>query len=68
MMFERQHIAKPLVVVELSDGTSVPGSTEIEAGAMFTSPLASARVTRCAFEPVCIRENVEPCRDSDALA
>ncbi len=67
-MFERQHIAKPLVVVELSDGTSVPGSTEIEAGAMFTSPLASARVTRCAFEPVCIRENVEPRCDPNALA
>lgn len=68
MMLERQHIAKPLVVVELSDGTSIPWSTEIEAGAVFTSPLASARVARCAFEPVCIRENVEPCRDSDALA
>ena len=67
-MLEGQDVPKTLVVVHRSDRTAIPGSTEIEAGAMLTSTFASARVSACAFQPVGIRENVEPCRDSYALA
>ena len=67
-MFEGQDVAETPIVVELRDGTTLPGSTEIEPGAMLTSTLARARVAARAFQPVSIRENVEPRSDPHALA
>ena len=67
-MFEGQDVAETPVVVELGDGTTLPGSTEIEPGAMLASTFARARVAARALQPVSIRENVEPRSDPHALA
>jgi len=67
-MLEGHHVAQALVVVKLRDWTALPGSTEIEAGAMLATTRAVARISGGAFQPVSVSENVQPRGDPDALA
>ena len=67
-MLEGQDVPKALVAIELRDRTPLPWFAQIETGAMFASTFAVASVASRAFQPVRIRENVEPRCDSNALA
>ena len=68
MVLEGEDIAQALVVVQLSNRTSLPGSPQVEACTVLTLPLACAGVARSALQTMGIREDVEPCSDPDALA